>query len=376
MPRLLIDVNSIVNGLVTGKISGIGRTTLELVKALEQVEDLPFEVALYSQNMKGIGASYFSDKFKRFHFPIPKRNFFNRVLSQFPIVESFTGADLIHIPHNYDLVNNPEIIVLTLHDALFMKLEEKQFAHSEMRLNVPKLARKAKGIITCSESSKKDIVETMGIDESKIKVIPWGYNKDIFKVNDDTSFCKSHLVENFKISSPFFFSISCNAERKNSDKLVLAYLEYLEKNPENDLVLVWPDVPLLLKNKVNSSSNGHRIHFLDYISDDDLAIFLNSSTALFFISSYEGFGLPILEALACSCPVATLNNSSLAEVGGDAVLYLKDINSHSLIKGFDFFEQNKNFKNQNREEALNQASKFDWGNYAKEYISYIKKLIS
>jgi glycosyltransferase involved in cell wall biosynthesis len=119
------------------------------------------------------------------------------------------------------------------------------------------------------------------------------------------------LLKKFNIDFPFFFSASCNAERKNSDKLILSYLEYLKKQPENDLVLIWPDAPQWLRDKVKSSDLGHRIHFLNYVTDEELAMLLNISTALFFISSYEGFGLPILEALACGCPVATLNNSSI-----------------------------------------------------------------
>jgi glycosyltransferase involved in cell wall biosynthesis len=375
MKRLLIDVNSIVHGLVTGRISGIGRTTLELVKALEELEDLPFELTLYSQNMKGIGSTYFSDKFKKSHYYLPNRAFFNKVLGIFPIREMVRSCDLMHIPHNWGHVNNPEKLILTLHDALFMKMEEKLFAHDQMRIKVPKLAQKAKGIITCSESSKKDIIETMGIEETKIKVIPWGYDKATFKINYDTEFCKNYLLKKFNISNPFFFSISCNAERKNTHKLVLAYLEYLKKEPINDLVLVWPDVPNWLKDQVDTCDLGNRVHFLNYISDEELAIFLNVSTSLFFISSYEGFGLPILEALACACPVVTLKNSSLPEVGGDAVVYLEDINTESIIAGFEFFENNHDYKKINEEQSLNQARKFDWSFYAKEYISYIDSLI-
>lgn len=367
-------MNSIVHGLVTGRASGIGRTTLELVKALEELEDLPFEITLYSQNMKGVGASYFSERFNKFHFYLPNRVFFNKILALFPLKELLFPYDLMHVPHNHAYVNNAGRLILTLHDALFMKIEEKQFAHDEMRIQVPKLAKKVKGIITCSESSKKDIIETMGIAAAKIKVIPWGYDKTIFKINLELEFCKSYLIEKYNISNPFYFSISCNAERKNTDKLVLAYIEYLKKNPKNDLVLVWPDIPTWLKNKIDENDLEKRIHVLNYISDEDLAVFLNVSTALYFISSYEGFGLPILEAFACGCPVVTLNNSSLPEVGGEAAIYLEDFKPHSIIISFEFFEQNLDYKKNNKEHFLSQASKFDWSFYVKEYVSYINNL--
>lgn len=374
MKRILIDVGSIVPSLITGQVSGIGRTTLELVEALEKYNNLPFEVMLYSQNLKGIGSSHFKDKFKKKHFYLPNREFHNKLLAKIPAKEWITNYDLLHLPNNFGYVYDPSKVVITLHDALFMKMQEKQFAHTEMREIVPPLTKKVRGIITCSKSSKADIIETMGVEESKIKVIPWGYNKMIFKPMV-TYHLKTKLKNKFKISTPFILSVSCNDERKNTDKLLDAYLTFLKKDPINDLVLVWPNVPSYLKEKVNTHDKFNRVHFLPYVSNEDLAMLYNLSSSLFFISSYEGFGLPILEALGCGCPVVTLRNSSLTEVGGDAVHYLNNLEKESIITSFEMIENNQNLKNENVELRISQASKFDWKNYTELYVEYMNSLL-
>ena len=104
MKRLLIDINSIVPYYVTGKVNGIGRTTLELIQALAGIKNLPFEVVLYSQNMKGIGGRNTGLPFKTKHLYLPHREKIDKLLARFPIKECLTGYDIMHIPHNFEYV--------------------------------------------------------------------------------------------------------------------------------------------------------------------------------------------------------------------------------------------------------------------------------
>ena len=156
--KLLIDVNSIIPYYVSGKVNGIGRTTLELLQALADIDNLPFEIELYSQNMKGIGGRNTGLHFECSHFYLPHREKWNKILSKFPIREWFTGYDIMHIPHNFEYVHRPEKCIVTIHDAMFFSYPEDFLGHGYARKHYPLLAQKSKAVITCSENSKKEIV--------------------------------------------------------------------------------------------------------------------------------------------------------------------------------------------------------------------------
>lgn len=376
MKKLLIDVDSIVPYYVFGKVSGIGRTTLELIQALAKIKNLPFEIELYSQNMKGIGGRNTGLPFKSKHLYLPHRENIDKLLARFPIREWLTGYDLMHIPHNFEYVHRPDKCVVTLHDALFMRIQENAFEHEKMKRLVPPFMHQCRHIITCSKASKRDIVENMEIAPEKISVIYWGVKHDIFYPQNDKTVVRQRIKTKFELSAPYFLSVSCNAERKRTDVLVRSYLALSKRQQiQHDLVLVWGNPPQSLVDEIQQSGVSRRIHFLKNISDTDLALLYNGAKALFFPSSYEGFGLPILEAMACGTPVVTSNNSSLGEIASDAAVYLAEPVFDSLIDVTERFEKDMIDVVSLIKKGLNRASKFTWTKTACEtlqvYSDYI-----
>lgn len=375
--KLLLDANPVVPYYVFGKVNGIGRTTMELIKALSQIDDLPFEIMLYSQNMKGIGGRNLGTHFKCRHLYLPNRPQVNRFLAHFPAREIMTGYDLMHITHNFEYVHNPEKCIVTIHDALFMKMQEKAFNHEKMRIEVPPLARKCKHIITCSEASKRDIVETMQIDPDKISVIYWGIRHDIFR---PLSLSKEEINQRLKAKYTnmplnYFLSVSCNAERKRTHVLVENYIKLCDNDPVNDLVLVWSNPPKWLLENIDNSKAKDRVHFLSNISDEELALVYNGATASFTPSSYEGFGLPILEAMACGTQVVTCRNSSLTEVGGSAALYADTEDIEAMRTWMEKLENKSVNIDSLKTLSIKQASKFTWEKCAGQTIEIYKKYI-
>jgi len=370
--RICIDINSIVPLFVRGYVSGVGRTTLELVEALADVkEDLPFEIVLYSQNMKGIGGRNLNLPFKNKHLYFPHRENYDKFLGKYPIREIFTRYDLLHIPHNFEYVYCPEKIIVTLHDALFMKFQEKFFNHERMKLEVPPLMHKCKAIITCSKSSKEDIVETMNVDPEKIHVIPWGIRHDIFFPEYDSEI----LERKFGLKKAYFFSIPCSDERKNTPMLIDAYIELCKNNPENDLCLIW-DAPQYIREKINYLGVQNRIHLLKNIDNNDLRVLYSGATATVFPSMYEGFGLPVLESMACGTPVITSNTSSLPEVGGNAAIYIDPADKLSILNAMMLFENNVVDKAALSEKGVEHAFTYTWDKCARATLGVYQKYLN
>ena len=371
--RLLIDVNSIVSYYVSGKTNGIGRTTLELIQALNKENQLPFEIMLYSQNMKGVGGKNTKLTFKNKHLYIPYRENYNKLISKIPIKEWLTGYDLMHIPHNYGYVYDPKKCIITLHDAMFMKIQDKTFEHEKLRMVIPPIMHSCKHIITCSKASKKDIIETMQIEPEKISVIYWGVKHEIFHPIEK----KEDILKKFQINSPYFLSVSCSTGRKRTDLLIESYMNFCTEPVQHDLILVWRNPPQELQKEIRKKGLDNRIHFLSNITDTDLALLYNGATAMFFPSAYEGFGLPILEAMACGTLVITCRNSSLEEVGGEAAIYMDECDLKKSMSDLMKRLENKDIVTENyRNKSIAQAQKFSWEKAAQQYIKLYQQLLN
>lgn len=366
--RLLIDINSAVPYYVFGNVSGIGRTTIELVHALAELKDLPFDIMLYSQNMKGIGAKNMDLSFKKKHFYWPNRDKYNKIMTATPIQEWLTGYDIKHIPHNFGYTHRPEKTIVTIHDAMFFSYPEQFLGHDFARENYPKLAQRAKAIITCSQNSKNEIAEFMNIPEERIHVCPWGVDHKIF-------YPHTPVPNRYTSGRPFFFSVSCCIGRKNTISILRAYEEFIKNSPSHDLILVWSNPPVEIKEKYTKGVFAEKVHFVSGIDDKELSDLYAEATATFFPSKYEGFGLPVLESMASGTPIITCNNSSLGEVGGDAAIYVEPEDITAMSKWMETFENNSIDRESLVNSCLQQAGKFTWETCALKTVEVYKKCL-
>lgn len=362
-PRVVIDVNSVVPYYVRGWFTGIGRTTKALVEALNQMADLPFEVMLYSQNMKGIGGRNMNTHFQTRHVYLPFRDNFNKLLGILPVRESVTGYDLYHVPHNFHYTRHPEKTIITLHDTLYFSYPEDNLSHSFARNHYPQLARECRGIITCSEASKRDIVQNMDVDPSKITVIPWGVDTKLF--------CPASIPTDNK--QPYFLAVSCSCGRKNTISVVKAYQQLAKHEPRHRLILVWSN-PTSEVRAIADSLHG-QVQILSYVTDQQLAELYQHATCTFFPSRYEGFGLPILESMACGTPVVTCNNSSLPEVGGTAAIYVDPDDVEAMTHQMELFENGSHNLDLLRQRCVDQASQYTWSHCAEQTIDVYKRML-
>lgn len=370
MKKVLIDANPIVPYFVSGKMDGIGRTNRELIQALDKLkDDIPFKIELFTQNLKGISAKKLNTNFKTHHLYLRNIESHNKISKNFQLRELLTRYDLQHITHNYELVTDPSKCIVTIHDAMFFSYPENFLGAEQNRKIIPPFARNAKHIITISENSKREIMEYMKVSEEKITVIPWGV---------DFNLLKPHEVPDNRWSgkSPYFTSVSCDVGRKNTITLLKAYKEFAKQNPDHHLILVWRS-PSEEAIKISEEKNlKGKVHFASNLSNQELADIYAGATASFFPSLYEGFGLPILESMACGVPCVTCRNSSLKEVGGEAAIYVDDpMDIKALALEMEKFENGNYDFVKLKKQSLNQAQNFTWEKSAKSTINVYRQCL-
>ena len=346
--------------------NGIGRVTTALVQALLEFTKNEHDYVLYNRSWKKKSLDFKGGK--NFRLPLPKS--FEGLIKKLGLIELLQpGVNIYHATDHYMPVKNIEKAIVTVHDLIFIKCPEKHLKiHEEMTKRVPPMLKKCRHIITCSEYSKNDMINYLGIPANKITVIPWGINKEIFYPENDLVSIKNELKQKFGISNKYFVSVSCSEGRKNTPMLLKCYTDLLKSDPDHDLVLVWNPPESIRKQYDNP-----RIHFLSGISDDDLRKLYSCASATVYPSHYEGFGLPVLESMSYGTPVVCSNVSSLPEVGGDFSYYIDPKQESSLLKALEDIDQGSWDLNSASQKGLKFAEQFTWENCAKETIKVYKE---
>lgn len=371
MKKLLIDANPCVPFLVSGRVNGIGRTNIELIKALNALpeEEIPFEIELYTQNIKGVNAKKLDTRFKTRHAFLRNNNRGNTIARQFRVRELLSHYDLMHITHNYHDVAHPDKCIVTIHDAMMFSYPENFLGHEASRKIIPDFARKAKAILTCSENSKREIAEFMHVSPDKIFVAPWGVDHTLL-------YPRKKKANRFTNDKPYFIAVSCDIGRKNTIAVIKAFIKFYKHNPDHELICVWrnPSEKVLRTIEQNPCIK-QRIHFVSNISNEELAELYSGASCTFFPSRYEGFGLPIAESMACGTPVVTCRNSSLEEVGGNTALYVDPDDIDAMEQYMEDFENGALKKQELIEANVRQSMLFTWDNCSRITLNVYRECL-
>lgn len=370
---LLIKVNTMILPKIGGEgyISGVGRSTKALVYALLK-EKKSFNIALYATGLNSYWLKDINLPCKKYRFLLPQKIGTQLTNIEPNYIHRFTKHDLIHIPHNFDVVSQKDKMVATIHDTCLYDIA-KQNGDTHMTSLWENTAKHAVGIITCSENTKHDIIDRFGIAENNITVVPWGISHDIFFKEDQkiTNVYTNHLG----IRSPFFLAVSCANKRKNIKNLLRGFDMFAQSNKNTSLVLLWANPPAELLENFKHLIENKRIIFLNYVTDQELNALYNEALATLFPSRYEGFGFPILESFACGTPVMTCKNSSLKEIGKDLAIYTKEDDVEEMASIMQELSTGA-FKSEELSSAYNDyAQTFTWERTAKAYISFYEKYL-
>lgn len=266
--------------------------------------------------------------------------------------------------------------VLTVHDLIFklFPAHHKKLNYWYLNLAMPLFCRRASAIIAISQATKRDIVELYGLNPAKIHVV-YEAPSSLFKPTPPARV--AHIRQTYQLPERFLVHLSTIEPRKNLNRLLDALSALRQTIPNLSLVLVggkgWLYDDFFAK--IERDGLQTAVHTLGYVPDEDLPAVLAAADLAVQPSLYEGFGLPILEHMACEQVVAASNTSSHPEVGGDAAAYFDPKNVAEMTAVIHRLLTDKDEYHHRQQLGFAQAARFSWARTAQETIAVYDQLL-
>jgi glycosyltransferase involved in cell wall biosynthesis len=271
--------------------------------------------------------------------------------------------DLIHVQYTAPL-DCPVPVVVSVHDVSFVDHPEYfQFLRArQLRWTVRRTVRMAAKVITGSEFSRASIARVYALDPSEIAVVPNAASPIFRPIASDTA--RARVLDRFGLSAPFLLTVGDLQPRKNQIGLVLAFAAMVQARPRLPHSLVIAGKETWFSNRVRQAAQesgaADRIHFTGFVSDQDLLSLYNACEVFVFPSFYEGFGLPVLEAMACGRAVACSNASAVPEVADAAAILFDPRSTSEMTRAITDLVLDSELRARMEKLGLNRASQFSW----------------
>ena len=230
-------------------------------------------------------------------------------------------------------------------------------------------------IISISENTKKDLVENFKVESDKISVVLLGVSKKYHPIKNTEVLQKTK--QNYNLPPNFILYVGTYRPRKNIESIIKAFYKF--KRNDNNYKLVLCGKKLYKENiiiqLVKELKLTNDVFHLGYIKDDDLPVLYNLADLFVYPSFYEGFGLPVIEAMACGTPVIASNTASLPEVVGAAGIIINPRDIDSLTNAIYKVLHSKSIQDKMIINGITQAKKFSWKKCARETLEVYKSLL-
>lgn len=363
--KILLD-NIIFSNVSQG---GVSNYWFELSKyLLNQKED---EVCLYEE-------SNAIENFHRQQLEIPSKHILLNnnskpsFLSRITPIKHFSGEYLIYHSSYYrplkGATNYDE--VTTVHDFThnYFSSFQKRIIHNQLKYSAIK---RSKGVICVSLNTYNDLKKFCPTRTSqKVEIINNGVSDDYYPI---LSYSKTDLdfFNKKGLQDDYVMFVGARTNYKN----FLFTVELLKVNKELKFIIVGNELTNT-ERKFFDSNLLKRTIFLNNISNVELNLLYNNAIALIYPSSYEGFGIPIIEAMKAACPVIVLDNSSIKEVAGDAGILLKELEITIFTKKINELRKNLDYRKNLIYLGIDQSKKFSWSKCCKETHDFYKEIES
>lgn len=363
--------------LIKDKLEGIGWFTYETLKRITNAH--PEHQFYFLFDRKYDDSFIFSDNITpivlspQARHPILFKIWFNWSVHRFL---KKINADLFVSPDGYLSLPTKTPQLAVIHDLNFEHFPEFLPKHITKYYTTyfPLFAKKATRIVTVSNFSKKDIVKQYKIDPQKIDVVYNGINKRFCPLEIDK---KNNIKTKYAEGNPFFIYVGSLNPRKNIENTLKAFDLFKKQTQLNHKFIIVGEK--LWNNKsiedcYNNLSYKEDIIFTGRLFNEDLGQLLASAVALLYISYFEGFGIPIIEAMQCGTPVITSTETSLPEVAGDAAILCNPNDIESIAQQMSNILDDK-LSIGYIEKGFINANRFNWDTAAIELWNSIKNTI-
>ncbi len=283
------------------------------------------------------------------------------------------GIDVLYATIAGEITYCPIPQVVTVHDLIALTFPEDAplGVQWNYKFRVPVILKKASSIIAVSEYTKNDIVRLYGISCDKIHTVHNGYDKDHFRHRN-----KPEVLDQYGLQHKNYILYVGNAQpRKNLARLIEAFSAIRDKIPHT-LVLIGPKAPQDLLKLIAIIDKFHvvdRVKLLRYVPYEDLPVLYSGADLFTYLSLYEGFGLPVLEAMACGTPVLASNTTSVREVAGEAAVLVDPTDVKAINNALlDTILDRQKLRDLSIM-GLSRCKEFSWRRAAEQILTVLKK---
>ncbi len=301
------------------------------------------------------------------------------------------NLDVLFVPsHTLPLISKPGLkTVITVHDLGSEYLPSMHQLKQRLYLGFMQKyqLRTATKIIAVSKATKDDLIRSIKIDQKKINVVHEGYDKEKFKIQNSKFKINQSIKKYNLIYHNYFLFVGTVQPRKNLERIIKAFaITQLRSGSKDSVRSHNRGVSLIIAGSKGWLSDEiyqlpkklgieDSVKFLGYVPDKDLAPLYAGALAFLFPSLFEGFGLPILEAQACGCPVITSNLSSMPEVAGSGAILVNPFDIGDIVEGMKRVN-NQDTRNKIIKAGFDNIKRFSWEKCAKETLEVLKTVIS
>lgn len=287
-------------------------------------------------------------------------------------------VDLLFSPSYLTPFFTPAKSVVTIHDVTYEV--NPDWFHPKERLKMRTLTKlaalKASKIIAVSEATKQDIIHYYQVDPAKIRVIYEASEPEFQPIKDEGKILE--IKRKYGFQDKLIFYVGSIFTRRNIPQLLEGFRKVANKLQKVQLLIIGEDRAYPPQN-INKLSNelglDDKVIWYEYIPEEDLVLLYNAAELFIYPSSYEGFGLPVLEAMACGTPVITSNRSSLPEVVGDAGLTINPTNIDEIAGAIVRVLTNGELREHLSARSLERAQSFSWRQAAGETLRLFEEVI-
>jgi len=283
--------------------------------------------------------------------------------------------DVLFVPAHVLPLVHPRRSVVTIHDLGYLYYPESHRLLDRLYLDLSTRynARAATHLIADSSATKRDLVERYGTEPDKITVVYPGYDGTTFQPVRDEGTIEA-VKAKYNIAGHYILFVGTLQPRKNLTRLIEAFSNIQHPTSNIQLVIAGKKGWLYhdIFRQVEKLGLGEGVVFTGYVPEGDLPALMSGARLFVFPSLYEGFGLPVLEAMACGVPVVCSNASSLPEVAGDAAVLVDPLDVEGMAAAMERVLGNNELRAELIERGFEQAGKFSWEKCARETLKVLE----